>query len=250
MKGIGISIFLGLAGLVSGPVDARAPLTCGTSNSGDCVLEAIWNAASILPSEKRDRLVEPFLETVALSGDADLVYTWRQRLKAAPPAPLEETPYARQKARLAIASGDWDRFLSDARSGRPPFNIGRPEIMAEGARLARDRGTRQRVIDAMFDLAGPPQTAKGLDRSFEQADFGHVLAELAMEACDLAGFDRAVALTAEPDSLRHALWRSRITGDAEPLAARILAEADAEDTRHVRSALDGYAPILERGYCP
>jgi len=250
MKGVILCTMFSLAGLVSGPVEARAPQGCATTPGEDCVLDAIWAAAEALPAQKRERLVEPFLEIVALSGDAGIVHTWRQRLKAAPPTPLGETPYARQKARLAIASGDWDRFLSDARSGRPPFNIGRPEIMAEGARLARDTETRQRVIDAMFDLAGPPQTAKGLDRSFEQADFGHVLAELAMETCDLAGFDRAVALTADPNSLRHALWRSRITGDARPLAARILGEADAEDTRHVRSALDGYAPILERGYCP
>ena len=105
-------------------------------------------------------------------------------------------------------------------------------------------------MDAMFDLAGPPQAASGLDRSFEQADFGYALAELSMEACDLATFDRAVALTADPDSLRYALWRRRIAGEAGALANRIRNDADPGDTHHVRTALDGYGPILQLGYCP
>ena len=150
---------------------------------------------------------------------------------------------------MALAEGDWDAFLRDARSGGRPYNIGRPEIMAAGARLAPNETVRRRVIETMYELAGPRQRASGLDRSFEQADFGYALAELAMEACDLSEFDRAVALTADPDSLRYALWRHRITGNAGVLASRIRREADADDTHHVRTALEGYGAILQRGYC-
>ena len=113
---------------------------------------------------------------------------------------------------MALAEGDWDAFLRDARSGGRPFNIGRPEIMAAGARLAPNETVRRRVIETMYELAGPRQRASGLDRAFEQADFGYALAELAM-------------------------------------ASRIRREADADDTHHVRTALEGYGAILQRGYC-
>ena len=57
-------------------------------------------------------------------------------------------------------------------------------------------------------------------------------------------------LTVEPDGLRYAFWRARITGGAGALASRVRAEGGREDTRHVREALEGYGAILERGYCP
>lgn len=214
------------------------------------MLDAIWVAATVLPKEKQARLARPFLETVSLSGDAHLIQEWRTRLGASVARRSSSIPYARQKAELALSAGDWDEFLRDARAGVRPFNIGRPEIMAEGARMAPNAAIRRRVMEAMFDLAGPRQQASGLDRSFEQADFGYALAELSMQTCDLGQFDRAIALTADPDSLRYALWRRRMTGNASALAGRIRQDANADDTHHVRTALEGYAPILENGYCP
>ncbi|WP_273241320.1 hypothetical protein [Hyphomonas atlantica corrig.] len=199
---------------------------CGTADEAACMLDAIWSAAEHLPAEKQNRLKAPFLETVAKSGDTLLLRHWQARLGADLRREKAVEPYARKKAKAALSRGNWTAFLRDARAGAQPFNIGRPEIMAEGARHA-----------------------SGLDRSFEQADFGHSLAELAMEACDLSSFDRAIALTADPESLRYALWRRRITGQAGALAGRIRADANSDDTHHVRLALDGYGPVLKLGYC-
>lgn len=215
-----------------------------------CMLEAIWFAAGRLPADKQGRVKGAFLHTVALADDPALTAGWTSRLGVPDRPVYEPVPYASQRAEAALADGGWDQFLQRARMGARPFNVGRPEVMAAGARLAPDAATRKRITDAMFDLAGPPSVRRdGFDRDFEQADFGHALTELAMESCDLPMFDRAVTLTAAPELLRYALWRGRITGGAAALVPRIRDEADADDTRHVRNALEGYAPILERGYC-
>ena len=250
MKSLVLAATFAVSGLVAGPASAQLISPCGQQDETECMLESIWVAASVLPPEKQDRVKRPFLYVVAETHDAALTREWSRRLNSAPILPGEGPGYAGQKARGVLAEGGWDDFLQKARSGTAPFNIGRPEIMAEGARLAETPDIRKRIVSAMFELAGPPQGGKGLDRSFEQGDFGHMLAELSMEACNLQDFDRAVRLTATPDSLRYALWRARITGDASPLAARIRNEADDQDTRHVRAVLEGYAPIVSRGYCP
>ncbi len=214
------------------------------------MLQVIWEAAAGFPADKRDRLKAIFLNTVALSGDTALLADWEGRLGGeAAPGP-EYPDYVRERAEAALREADWTRFLQQAQAGLPPFNIGRPELMAAGARLAPDTATRRRVIDAMFALAGPPQPGARPLENFERGDFGHVLSELAMENCDLAAFDRAVQLTVEPDGLRYAFWRARITGSASALAARVRAESDRQDTRHVRAALEGYGAILQRDYCP
>ena len=249
MKSFLTSLLLGFVFLGGGAANAFEHPDCGTADEAACMLDAIWSAAEHLSADKQNRLKAPFLETVAKSGDTQLLQRWQARLGADARRPSGGESYARKKARSALSQGDWTAFLRDAQAGAQPFNIGRPEIMAEGARLAPDTQTRRRVVDAMFGLAGRPIVGKGLDRSFEQADFGHALAELAMEACDLSDFDRAVALTADPDSLRYALWRRRITGQAGALAGRIRADANSDDTHHVRIALDGYGPVLKLGYC-
>ena len=214
------------------------------------MIQAIWEAAAGFPADKRDRLKPIFLNTVALSGDAALLADWEGRL-GGEAAPEPEYPdYVRERAEAELREADWNHFLQQAQAGLPPFNIGRPELMAAGARLAPDAATRQRVIEAMFALAGPPQPGARPLENFERGDFGHVLSELAMENCNLAAFDRAVQLTVEPDGLRYAFWRARITGSAAALAARVRTESDRQDTRHVREALEGYGAILQRGYCP
>ena len=249
MKTMIVVVLIGLTLFETGPANALDGQSCEGAEETACMLDAIWSAASVLPSDKQTRLARPFLEVVSMSRDVALKRAWRSRLAVPEPRQTTDTPYATEKARMALAEGDWDAFLRDARSGGRPFNIGRPEIMAAGARLAPNETVRRRVIETMYELAGPRQRASGLDRAFEQADFGYALAELAMEACDLAEFDRAVALTADPDSLRYELWRHRITGNAGVLASRIRREADADDTHHVRTALEGYGAILQRGYC-
>lgn len=242
--------FLSLSLLTAGPI-AMADSGCAPGqDEKSCMIQAIWEVAAGFPADKRERLKPIFLNTVALSGDAALLADWEGRL-GSEAAPQPEYPdYVGERAEAELREADWNRFLQRAQAGLPPFNIGRPELMAAGARLAPDANTRQRVMDAMFALAGPPQPGARPLENFERGDFGHVLSELAMENCNLAAFDRAVQLTVEPDGLRYAFWRARITGNAGPLAARVRAAGGREDTRHVREALEGYGAILERGYCP
>lgn len=227
--------------------DAQA---CAGASEQSCMFEAIWDAAASLPPEKKSRIQPFFLETVGQAGNTPLLLQWQSRLGA--PA-LHRSPaidYTADQAGAVVAESGWDGFEQRARARTVPFNTGRPEIMAAGVRLAPDDATRRRLTDAMFDLV-PGKTARGgPGDDFERSDFGHVLAELAMQACDLGRFDQALALTAAPDSLRYALWRARITGGAGMLAPRIRKAASPDDTRHVRGALEGYAPILTLGYCP
>ncbi len=213
------------------------------------MLQAIWEAAAAFPEAKRDRLKPLFLDTVAKAGDDALLAGWQQRLgSVAAPQPVY-ADYAREQAERALDRSGWEGFLSAARSGSDPFNIGRPEVMAAGARLAPDSATRARVVSAMFEIAGSQAAGGRPGDDFERVDFGHALAELSMESCDLAAFDRASAMTPEPDGLRYAFWRARITGSAGHLAERIRDSGD-EDTRFVRAAIEGYSDILSRGYCP
>ena len=242
--------FLSLSLLTAGPAAVADPGCAPGQDEKRCMIQAIWEAAAGFPADKRDRLKPIFLNTVALSGDAALLADWEGRL-GGEAAPEPEYPdYVRERAEAELREADWNHFLQQAQAGLPPFNIGRPELMAAGARLAPDVATRQRVIEAMFALAGPPQPGARPLENFERGDFGHVLSELAMENCNLAAFDRAVQLTVEPDGLRYAFWRARITGSAAALAARVRTESDRQDTRHVREALEGYGAILQRGYCP
>ncbi|MCA8890500.1 MAG: hypothetical protein KDA56_01430 [Hyphomonas sp.] len=243
--------FLSFCLLFAAPVAAAMPGCAPGQDEKSCMMQAIWESAAGFPADKRDRLKTLFLNTLALSGDTALLAEWEGRLDGEA-APQPHYPdYLRERAEAELREADWNRFLQQAQAGLPPFNIGRPELMAAGARLAPDAATRRRVTDAMFALAGPPQPDARPLENFERGDFGHVLSELAMETCDLAMFDRAVQLTVEPDGLRYAFWRARITGVAAPLAARARSGGNGQqDTRHVREALEGYGAILQRGYCP
>jgi hypothetical protein len=238
-----------LAGLSAASLAHAGPPACQGPGEATCMFEAIWEAAGVLPPEKQARVQAAFLETVGRTGDAALLQSWQSRFGASARHRTPQIDYAGQQAEAVVAESGWSGFEQRARAGAAPFNIGRPEIMAAGVRLATDAATQRRLIDAMFDLAQTKVTRGGLGDDFEKGDFGHALAELSMQRCDLASFDRAVALTAAPDSLRYALWRARITGNAGQLAARIRSEADADDTRHVRNALEGYGPIAALGYC-
>jgi hypothetical protein len=226
-----------------------APAPCAGQADTDCLLEAVWAAAARLPGEKQSRMRRLMLETLALSADVKLKTAWEKKLGEPVRPAAEPENFAQTQAEAVINDGGFDGFLSRARTGAAPFNIGRPEIMAAGIDLAPDEAARARLVAAMFDLARSKATRGGMGDDFEKGDFGHALAEASMRRCNLADFDRATALTPVPDNLRYALWRGRITGKAAALATRIRAEADASDTRHVRNALEGLAPILALGYC-
>lgn len=243
------AILILLATLSLVPLAQAAPTACSGPGEAKCMFEAIWDAAGALPAEKQARLQPAFLETVSRADDAALLKSWEMRIGTSARHRTPSNEYARDQAKAVIAQAGWGGFEQRARAGITPFNIGRPEIMAAGVRLANDEATRRRLTAAMFDLAQTKTTRGGLGDDFEKGDFGHALAELSMQRCDLSGFDRAVALTPAPDSLRYALWRARIAGNAGHLASRIRSDANSDDTRHVRNALEGYGPIVTLGYC-
>ena len=244
------AVLIPLVLLSAGAPPAGTETACGSGKAEtECLLQAMWEAAAGFPAVKRDRLKPVFLDTVALSGDAALLATWQDRLGGVAASRPQYPDYVREQAEAVLQEAGWNGFLQRAQAGLPPFNTGRPELMAAGARLAPDVATRRKVVEAMFGLAGPPQKDRVPLENFERGDFGHVLAELAMEDCDLAGLDRALQLTLEPGGLRYAFWRARITGGAGALAPRVRSEGPGEDTGPVRAAMEGYGAILQRGYC-
>lgn len=217
-----------------------------------CMLDAAWSAASALPADKRDRLRPAFIQPVSYLSGSEVRTPWKERLRNVRIDPAYDD-YARGQAEAAIAEFGWQGFLQRARDGAAPLHIGRPEIMAAAVGLAPDAAARRKLVDLMYSLAGASdsRTVSGIPLdAFERADFGHVLAERAMRDCDLAGFDRAAALTTAPDALRYRLWRARITGGAGSLADTIRAGDGSDDTRQVRQALEGYTAGRTLGYCP
>lgn len=246
MKGV-LLFFTAL--LSAGPAMAAPGAPCPRDGEAACMVETIWAAAEVLPAEKRARLVQPVLHLVKTASDKKLLSTWETRLgEPISPAP-RSYEYAGEQATFLLTDEGWDGFMQRARDRQAPFNIGRPEIMAAGVRQADTPKRARDLMDLMFTLARPNVSRGGGGDNFEQADFGHVLSELAMERCDLAAFDKAAAMTAQPDALRYTMWRARITGESDGLAPRILQQADADDTRHVRQAIEGYRAISTRGYC-
>jgi hypothetical protein len=225
---------------------------CPAADEAACMLEAAWTAAEALPETKQARL-KPLFGPLALQlTDPEVRAVWDARLGETG-IDVAGTDYVRQTAETAIREYGWEMFLQRARDGLAPLHMGRPEIMGAAIELAPDTKQRARLIEMMFFLAGAADIRKisGISvNAFERADFGHVLAERMMRDCRLAEFDRAVALTAAPESLRYALWRGRIRGGAGTLAPDIRAGDGTDDTSHVRQALEGYGAILSLGYCP
>lgn len=216
------------------------------------MLEAAWDAAGQLPEEKQEKLRGVFAAQVPWLVDKADRAAWKDRVRNVRLEPSGDD-YAREVAAGVIAEAGWQGFLQRARDGAAPLHMGRPEIMAAAIELAPDKAARSGLIDLMFSLAGATSSKKvsGIPvDAFERADFGHVLADRMMRDCQLAGFDKAVALTTAPEALRYQLWRARITGGANAYADDIRAGDGSEDTRHVRQALEGYGAILQLGYCP
>ena len=225
---------------------------CPAQGEAACMLDAAWTAALLLPAEKVERLKPLFAPMALQLADPAAQARWEARLGDTP-VDMPGEDYVRRTAETAVREYGWGGFIQRARDGAAPLHMGRPEIMAAAVEFAPDAAKRKQLIDLMFTLAGQPAGAGAHElnpAAFEQADFGHVLAERMMRDCKLEAFDRAAALTNAPDALRYRLWRARIAGGAGKLAPDIRAGDGSDDTRHVRQVLEGYGAIQTLGYCP
>ena len=233
--------------VAAAPLSARAEPACSQSELA-CILEAAWSAALVLPDEKQARIKPLIVAMAAHADDPELMQIWAEKLSEPPVSKTEgedEYPdFGWNNAQKVLGSYGVDGLIKFAKEKREPLHYGRGDILlAAGKRLLEDEPEQaKRLNTALFELAG---TAS----DFEKPELANAAAELAMYRCDVEGFDRATALTLAPNNLRYAFWRARMTGNIGALAGRIAAEADEEDTRHVRQVLDGYRAIIELGYC-
>ncbi|MDJ0920286.1 MAG: hypothetical protein QNI84_04105 [Henriciella sp.] len=245
---MGIPIKSGLAAAVcavSVSAWSHADTTCAPEAA--CVLDAVWAAALVLPEEKKDRIASLMVETAGLAS-ADLAQNWADRLGTAAVEPTRrsaEPDFGWRHARNVLQQEGLEGLLTAARAKRAPLNFGRAEILLAAGQhfVSTEPAKARRVNEALASLA---RSASG----FEQPSLAHAALELAMYRCDQAMFQQVLSLTDNPDSLRYAFWSARLSGGVGRLLDRVRSEADDEDTRHVRQALDGYRAILEHGYCP
>lgn len=244
-----MAIILMLGAFLSGAVLTSEAQTICTVQDEACVLDTIWDAAERLPYDKQSRLKPNMMQLADATQDQNLIASWSRRLGVSKFSQSAATDYAGQKASQAIKDYGWDGFVRRARSRQTPFHIGRPEVMAAGVRLSDSAQRAEQIMDLMEELAVPNVSVGGGGDTFEQSDFGHALAELSMERCDLQRFDTSLELMSVSDNLRYDLWRARITGFATTALQRISSDADVDDTRHVRQAIEGYEAIVRNGLC-
>ena len=242
-----------LLGMVAPVASAGPPLSAGSAacppeDEAACMMEAIWEAAGRLPPDRRTRVLPEFATLISALPDPAMRAAWTARTGGAS-APVRGPDYALMTAREVIAAHGWDGFIDRAVHASPPLNTGRPEIMAAARALAPDRKASEDLTSLMFSLAGSPEPARAGRAMFEQADFGHVLAEAMMQECRGDLFAAARRFTSAPDSIRYRLWSARISGGAGRLAGSVRLGDGTNDTAFIRQAIEGYRPVLERGYC-
>lgn len=229
---------------------AGAELPCQQQSELTCVLEASWQAALVLPDEKKARMAQLIYDTAQDLGDTETAEAMATRLNVAAPkrqaGPKPAYPdYGLQIAKPILSARGVSGLISDARNSQSSGLFAPADALLSAAKhlLPDAPDDAAKINAALLELI---PTAS----NFEKPAFAHAAAELAMVRCDLPLFDRAARLTDAPKSLRYSMWRARMTGDALSLLDRIRSDADEEDTRHVRQVLDGYREIATRGYCP
>lgn len=242
-----LSVFFACIYFVMPGALARAEPGCDGSEAA-CVLQATWGAALVLPDEKLERIKPLIVSMASRVGEPELVRFWADKLSISPgdgqKAQSTYTDFGWQNASKVIGEYGVDGLIRFAKEKRAPMNFGRGDsLLAAGKRLAKDQPAQaKRLNTALLDLIRSAS-------AFEAPELAHAAAELAMHRCDLQMFDKATALTNAPNNMRYAFWRTRMTGNSAGLHGRVLADADAEDTRHVRQVLDGYRAIVDLGYC-
>jgi len=229
---------------------ASAPPPCQQQSELTCVLEASWQAALVLPDEKKERMAQLIYDTAEELGDAETTKVIARRVNAASSKQQARSKtvypdYGWQMAEPILAARGVSGLINDARKPQSSGLFAPADALLSAAKhLLPDAPDNAAKINAALLELIPSASA------FEKPAFAHAAAELAMVRCDLSLFDRAARLTDAPKSLRYSMWRARISGNALSLLDRIRSDADEEDTRHVRQVLDGYREIATRGYCP
>ncbi len=210
-----------------------------------CILETLWDNIEALEDKDRRRLEPLFLQSIATTGDVELIHDWEDRLGTTAKLPPPYENYALSKVSAFIKAEGWDAFFMRARSKQRPFNTGRPEMMAAAAEFLADEETAKKILSLMERLAD----ADNSQAAFERSSFGHALAEAAMRRCDLDGFDRALKYTDEPGALRYAVWRTRMAGDLGDVIQRLQKSVENERAMHVRQTIDGLTDVLALKIC-
>ncbi len=227
-------------------VDAQE-YSCGHASDLPSLLECTNGAVLVLPEAKRVQLTDE-LQDVRQMVEQNTSRPW--------PDDVSAQDYGWEAAKPLLASGGVDKLVSTARAKDGRLRYGRAEaLLAAGIRaegfeqtdepsraLSAEPGTASRLNDELLSLA-----SSGTE--WEQGDLAHAAASLATRRCDLARFERAMNMVKVPDALRYEFWRARITGDRSDLPQAIMRGANAEDTSHVRQALEGIAFLAELGDC-
>ncbi len=224
------------------------PAGADPADEASRILEAAWSATGALEPAKQDALKPALLETARRAGGDTMMQVWATRMGVQPlPAAGRTAAYPDfgwKKAEKILLDQGVDALINFARQKRAPLHFGRGEALkAAGVHLIETQpGDARRVNLALLEIARSADP-------FERPGLADAAAELAMTRCDLSLLSDAVALSDDPDNIRYAFWRARITGDAVRLTGHIQTEAISDDTRFVRQVLSGYRAILDLGYC-
>lgn len=212
-----------------------------------CIFEAAWGAALLLPEDKQERLIPVFLETVALTEDANLLSKWQSRHRVAKYSPPAESypDYGWQIAEPIVAEYGIAGLIDRSEKRAPPLHFGRSDALhSAGLHYLLSRpDSAARLNTALIELIADAS-------DFEKPSLASAAAHLAVRRCDRTTFETAIQHVDAADSLQYAFWRARFDQDLTALPTRIRDDAIDDDTRHVRQVLDGYRLILEHGFCP
>lgn len=75
-----VRLILSLFAMCAAAWTANAQAVSSEPSEASQVLQAAWGATLVLPEEKQARLAPAFLEIASLSGDAELLSFWENRL--------------------------------------------------------------------------------------------------------------------------------------------------------------------------
>ena len=139
------------------PVARMLVLEAEAGESAELLMQ-LWTAAEVLPVEKRAALAQPFLALGDLSPERATMATWETRVGArfeADGRASDSYDTFTSKARALYEAEGAGVFLSRARDGAPPFNIGRPDTLSMMAVQTITLCSRRTKSTMIFSSSGP-----------------------------------------------------------------------------------------------